>query len=73
MVCPLEDESQYLLTYAQATLGRTKNATLRSLKVSRTIADLADLETITPAHLAEAFHYSGWSDLSERLPASSLC
>lgn len=55
--CPLDDDSQHLLTYAQATLGFTKDATLRSLKVARTIADLAGSEDIAPAHLAEAFHY----------------
>lgn len=55
--CALDDDSQHLLTHAQATLRFTKDATLRALRVARTIADLAGAEDIAPAHRAEAFHY----------------
>jgi magnesium chelatase family protein len=46
-----------LLQKAAAKLGWSGRSTHRSLKVARTIADLAGSTTIEPAHVAEAVQY----------------
>ncbi|MEM7332574.1 MAG: YifB family Mg chelatase-like AAA ATPase [Chloroflexota bacterium] len=55
--CQLDDVSQKLMKSAMAQMGLSARAFHRILKVSRTIADLADDESIQPAHLAEALQY----------------
>ncbi len=56
-ICQLSNESQSLLEMAMNRLGLSARAYNRILKVSRTIADLADSEDIRPEHVSEAIQY----------------
>ncbi len=53
----LDDATQQFLRTAAARLGWSARATHRTLKIARTIADLAGSESITLAHAAEAMQY----------------
>jgi magnesium chelatase family protein len=55
--CQLSDDSQELIRIAMTELNLSARAYDRILKVSRTIADLASAEEITPAHVSEAIQY----------------
>lgn len=55
--CELSSECKGLLTKATSTLHLSARAYHRILKLARTIADLDDSDTISPAHLAEAIQY----------------
>ncbi|MEA2030616.1 MAG: YifB family Mg chelatase-like AAA ATPase [candidate division Zixibacteria bacterium] len=55
--CHIDDKSQSLLNLAITKQGLSARAYDRILKVSRTIADLAESETIDMGHVAEAVHY----------------
>jgi magnesium chelatase family protein len=55
--CELGAAGQSLLERAVERLGLSARAYSRILKVSRTIADLAGEEAISPAHVAEAIGY----------------
>ena len=55
--CRIGPEGEKLLEAAVTKLGFSARAYDRSLKVARTIADLAGAEEISPAHLAEAIQY----------------
>jgi magnesium chelatase family protein len=53
----LDDSATTLLQKAAAKLGWSGRSVHRSLKVARTIADLAGSDTIASAHVAEALQY----------------
>lgn len=55
--CRIGREEERLLETAVNKLGFSARAFDRSLKVARTIADLAGADDIAPSHLAEAIQY----------------
>jgi magnesium chelatase family protein len=61
--CALDDACQALMKTAMRQLQLTARAYHRVLKLSRTIADLAEAEAITQVHLAEALQYRPKLDL----------
>ncbi len=55
--CKLQDEGQSLMRAAMSQMNLSARAYHRILKLARTIADLAGIEEIQSAHLAEALQY----------------
>jgi len=55
--CVLSPECEKLMRKAFNTLSMTARSYDRIIRVARTIADLEGVETIAPAHLAEAIQY----------------
>ena len=56
-LCPLDNESQKLLKQAVERMGLSARSYHRTIKVARTIADLAESESIEVGHVAEALQY----------------
>jgi len=55
--CPLEPPALTLLQRAMTRLGWSGRAAHRVLRIARTVADLADAEVLTAAHVGEAIQY----------------
>ena len=55
--CPLSEDCKDTLSRIIDRLGLSARAYTRIIKISRTIADLAGLPDILPAHLLEAAGY----------------
>ena len=55
--CKLSEDSQELIRIAMTELHLSARAYDRILKVSRTVADLAGSDEITPEHVSEAIQY----------------
>ena len=55
--CKLSEDCINLLRQAVTKMGLSGRAYYRIIKLSRTIADLEDTETIQPNHIAEALQY----------------
>ncbi len=55
--CKIDPTGQNLLERAVSQLGLSARAFGRILRVARTIADLAESESIAPSHVAEAIQY----------------
>lgn len=55
--CPINSKAEKLLDQAIEELGLSARAYYKVLKVARTIADLANEETISSMHIAEAIQY----------------
>lgn len=55
--CPLNTESEILLKQAARKLSLSARSYHRIIKVARTIADLAESESIETKHIAEALQY----------------
>ena len=56
-ICNLDEPAETVLRQAMTELGLSARAHDKVLRVSRTIADLAEMESITPDHVAEAVYY----------------
>ena len=56
-LCKVEPDAQLILRNAMNQLHLSARAFHRTLKLSRTIADLAGVTTISAAHVAEAIQY----------------
>ena len=57
MHCQLDSQGEALLRQAILHLNLSARAYHRVLKVARTIADLAQIETVDMPHVAEAIGY----------------
>jgi magnesium chelatase family protein len=55
--CEIDASGRALLEVAIGRLGLSARGFHRILKVARTIADLAEKESIEPLHLEEAIHF----------------
>jgi magnesium chelatase family protein len=57
--CDADETGLSLLRSAMARFGLSARSFHRVLKIARTIADLAESETIWSSHIAEAIQYRG--------------
>ena len=58
-IAPLSPELRQMLAKAAEAWGLSARGLHRVIKVARTIADLAESDSISPTHLAEALHFRG--------------
>lgn len=56
-LCPLDPACEKLLRQAVERMGLSARSYHRTIKVARTIADLAGVDKIAPQHVAEALQY----------------
>jgi magnesium chelatase family protein len=70
--CRLTDAADALLRTAIARLGLSARAYHRTLKIARTIADLAAATAIEPAHVSEAVQYRGLDRASRNLAVQGV-
>ena len=67
--CQLDDEGRQIIRTAMHTLRMSARALDRTLRVARTIADLAGSERVRSDHVSEALHYrvrGGWASRTSR-------
>lgn len=55
--CPLDDVQKAILKTAMEKYGLTMRSLHKTIKISRTIADIEESENIKPEHLTEALQY----------------
>ncbi len=55
--CQLDSAGEHILQQAMTELGLSARAHDKILRISRTIADLADMDQVAAEHVAEAIHY----------------
>lgn len=55
--CPLGNSAQKILEQAIKEMGFSARGYFKTIKIARTIADLADSETIEASHITEALQY----------------
>ena len=55
--CPLDKNCLHLLRQAVSSLSLSARAYFKTIKLARTIADLAGEERISPSHIAESLQY----------------
>lgn len=60
--CCLDEDSEKMMKQAVNTMNLSARAYFRTLKLSRTIADLEMLENIQVKHVAEALSYRKWEE-----------
>jgi magnesium chelatase family protein len=63
VVCALDDAGRTLMRSTMAQLNLSARAYYRVLKLTLTIADLAEAESICPVHIAEALQYRPRSEI----------
>ena len=57
LYCQLDDEGEQILSQAVQAMNLSARSYYRILKLARTIADLAESDTIFPSHILEALSY----------------
>lgn len=66
-ICELSDKTEAFLAKASEKMKLSHRAYHRTLRLARTIADLADSKTIEQQHLAEALNYRALDRLIEQV------
>ena len=61
--CKIDDESQKMLRFAISKFNLSARSYERTLKISRTIADLEESKDISSSHIARALQFRGLSNI----------